>query len=202
MGIELGDLHLTKIHDIRTVERSQFVYHRVPGLDGAASQDLGRDSTHLVIEGIFYGPEAKDGLEKLRDIHTAHEPVDFIADITGNSYVGKVILDTFEARESAREPDQLSYVLRVSEYVKPPQASAAGGFGGMDLDALAAVDAAIGLEVDALLDIAALPDLLTLGTIPELSNPLEPLQGAMNPVHEAVTGLTDTLSGLTKLFGD
>lgn len=197
MPIEIGDLHLTRIHKIETQESANNIYHTVPGLNGNISQNIGRDSVRLVIEGIFYGPTLKDDLGKLRAIHTAHEPVDFVADITDQAYTGKVILDNFEVSEDAAEPEQFNYKLLVSEYVKPPKAAM-----GLDAMALDSINQAIKIDAAALMDIASLPDMLTMGAIPELSNPLEPLEGSLDPVKEAVGNLHGTIDGLTKLFGD
>src|SRR5215471_3395507 len=121
MPVEVGGIKLYRVHKIVTLEQGAFVYHRIPGLEGNVVQALGRDSVRLQIEGIFYGPEAQDGLEGLREVYKAREPVDFLAEVIGQAYFGQVILERFEVSQLAGEPDQFSYRLVVTEYVKPPE---------------------------------------------------------------------------------
>ena len=49
--------------------------------------------------------------------------------------------------------------------------------------------------------IATLPDALTLGSIPELTNPFTPLKGSLDQVQTAATGLQETMTGLKTLLG-
>ncbi len=192
MPIHLGDLTLDRVHRIVTLEDSAFVHHRVPGAAGDVLQDLGRRSVRLRIEGICFGDKAADDLDALRGLYTAREPVDFIADVVGQTYVSQVALDRLEVAESAAEPGQFSWTLTVCEYVEPPANDAA---------AAAAVDAGVALDAAALMDIAALPDMLQFGSLPEVSNPLPPLSAALTPVAEGVQGLQEATSALRSLLG-
>lgn len=192
MPIHLGDLTLNRVHRIVTLEESAFVHHRVPGAAGDVLQDLGRRSVRLRIEGICYGTTAPDDLEALRGLYTAREPVDFIADVVGQTYVSRVALDRLEVAESAAEPGQFSWTLTVSEYVEPPARGTA---------ALDAVDASIALDAGALMDIAALPDMLEFGSLPEVSNPLVPLNDALTPVSQGVQALQQSTASLRALLG-
>src|SRR5262245_26728396 len=106
MAIEIDGIKFPRVHRIMTLEQAALVYHRVPGQEGNAMQNLGRDSVSLQIEGIFYGVDAGESLDKLRGIFLNRAAVDFIADILGTSYAGKVILDRLEVTQSAHEPDQ------------------------------------------------------------------------------------------------
>jgi hypothetical protein len=192
MPIHLGDLTLNRVHRIVTLEESAFVHHRVPGAAGDVLQDLGRRSVRLRIEGICYGTTAPDDLDALRGLYTAREPVDFIADVVGQTYVSRVALDRLEVAESAADPGQFSWTLTVSEYVEPPARGAA---------ALDAVDASIALDAGALMDIAALPDMLEFGSLPEISNPLVPLNDALTPVSQGVQALQQSTASLRALLG-
>ena len=192
MPIQLADLTLNRVHRITTLEQSAFVHHRVPGATGDVLQDLGRRSVRLRIEGICFGPTATDDLDQLRGLYTAREPVDFIADVVGQTYVSRVALDRLEVSDSAADPGQFTWTLTVSEYVEPPQSNAA---------AAAAVDNAIAMDAAALMDITTLPDALALGSLPEISNPFEPLSGALAPVSEGAKALDDSMAGLKLLFG-
>jgi hypothetical protein len=192
MPIHLGDLTLNRVHRIVTLEESAFVHHRVPGAAGDVLQDLGRRSVRLRIEGICYGSTAADDLEALRGLYTAREPVDFIADVVGQTYVSRVALDRLEVAESAADPDQYSWTLTVSEFAEPPARGAA---------ALEAVDSSIALDAGALMDIAALPDMLEFGSLPEISNPIEPIRGALVPVAQGVEAISLATSPLIQLLG-
>lgn len=192
MPIQIADLTLNRVHRITTLEQSAFVHHRVPGAAGDVLQDLGRRSVRLRIEGICFGPSAKDDLQALRGLYVAREPVDFIADVVGQTYVSRVALDRLEVADSADDPEQFTWTLTVSEYVEPPRRADA---------ALGAVDAAIAADAAALMDIATLPDALALGSLPEISNPFEPLSGALVPVAEGAKALDESMAGLKLLFG-
>lgn len=189
MAIELGDLRLERVHRIATVEQAGLVHHRLPGLDGNVVQDLGRDSVRLVIEGIFYGPTADDDLASLRRIHQAREPVEFLAELVGEAYFAEVILERLEAWQAAAEPDQVSFALTVAEHVEPPEPAAPD------------VDAGILDEARSFMDLATLPDMLKLGSIPDVTNPLEPLSGALDPVAETTGRLAAATEGLAVIFG-
>ena len=190
MSVELAGITLTRLHRIAVLEEAAFVHHRVPGLEGDFLQDLGRQSVRLQIEGIFYGVAAKDDLDAIRALHLKREPVDFIADILGGAYAAKVLLTRLEVAEVADEPEQYSFSLIVSEYVEPPKAA-----GTMD-----AVNQNIALDAQAMLDVAALPDALSLGSLPDITNPFAPLQGSLDQVQGAAEGLQDAMSGLHTLL--
>jgi hypothetical protein len=192
MPIHLGDLTLNRVHRIVTLEDAAFVHHRVPGAAGDVLQDMGRGSVRLRVEGICFGDTAADDLDALRGLYAAREPVDFIADVVGQTYVSQVALDRLEVAESAADPGQFSWTLTVSEYVESPAGAAA---------AAAAVDASIAGDAGALFDIASLPDMLQFGSLPEVSNPLTPLSAALTPVAEGLQVLHASTAALRSLLG-
>ncbi len=192
MPIELAGIKINRIHKITTLEQAAFVLHRTPGQEGNTIQNLGRDSISLQIEGIFFGPKAKDDLEQLRGKYIERQPVDFIADLMGQYYTGKVVLTRFEVMETAREPQQFSYILTVTEYVQPPKAA---------VTPTRAIADKVRLEARLALDIAGLPDALALGSMPEVANPFVPLKEALEPARQAAAGLMQSVEGLKKLFG-
>ena len=192
MPIQIADLTLNRVHRITTLEQAAFVHHRVPGAGGDVLQDLGRRSVRLRIEGICFGASATKELEQLRGLYTAREPVDFIADVIGQTYVSRVALDRLEVSESAEDPHQFTWTLTVSEYVEPPARGEA---------ALEAVEASVKMDAAALLDVATLPDALALGSLPEITNPFVPLNDALTPVAEASQALHESMAGLKILLG-
>ena len=191
MPIELAGIQLNRIHKIKTLEQAAFVYHRIPGLEGNIVQNLGRDSVRLQIEGIFYGPTAADDLESLRELHKKREPVDLLAEIVGQAYFGQVTLEHLNVRQLAEDPDQFSYTLIIVEYVPPPEPAAAPDFLSVDADILD--------QAQSFMDIATLPDLI--GSIPEVTDPITPLSGALEDVKQAMTALDPISSGLKTIFG-
>lgn len=190
MPIELAKIQLNRVHQIDTLERAALVYHSVPGLEGSLTQNLGRDSVRLRIEGIFYGVQASQDLETLRKAYKQREPVDFLTDIVGQAYFSQVLLEQFEVFQSAQFPEQFSYRLTIAEYVPPKKSAAANQ---------AAVKKAIKKQAAALMDIATLPDALTMGSIPELTNPAAPLNGAVDQVATALGGINGPMAGLSAL---
>jgi hypothetical protein len=190
MPIELAGIKINRVHKITTLEQAAFVHHRVPGQEGNTIQNLGRDSVSLQVEGIFFGEKAKDELEKLRGVYIKRQPVDFIADLIGQYYTGKVVVTRLDVTESAEDPQQFSYVMVVVEYVEPPKQGVAG-----------AMAAKAKLDAKAALEIAALPDALSLGSLPEISNPFVPLNDALEPAKQATDGLMKSVDGLKKVFG-
>lgn len=192
MTVELAGIKLKKVHKISTIEQAALVYHRVPGREGNLVQNLGRDSVQLQIEGIFYGATAKGDLEKLREVYKKRQPVDFLAEITGQAYFGQVILDQFQVDQSAQYPNQFSYILIVSEYAVSLKSAAIA-------TDIPDVDANILAEAENFMDIATLPDLL--GSVPEINNPIQPLSNALADVQKATKTLSTATEGLKKLFG-
>lgn len=192
MTVELAGIKLKKVHKISTIEQAALVYHRIPGREGNLVQNLGRDSVQLQIEGIFYGATAKRDLEKLRSVYKQRQPVDFLAEITGQAYFGQVILDQFQVDQSAQYPNQFSYILIVSEYaVSLKSAEIATDIADVDANILA--------EAENFMDIATLPDLL--GSVPEINNPIQPLSNALADVEKATKNLSTATEGLKNLFG-
>ena len=196
MAIELGGIKLNRVHRIVTLEQADWVSHRVPGMAGNIVQDLGRDSVRLEISGIFYGDQkAVKDLENLRQLHKKREPVDFLAEIVGQAYFSKVIVEKFEVFQLAQEPEQFSYILAIAEYMDTEQKRPTEG------QEVAKVGQSIKLEAKTTMDIATLPDALQLGNLPEITNPIEPLRGALEPVKEATKSLEEVTTGLKAIFG-
>lgn len=192
MPIEIAGIELARIHRIATVERADFAKHRVPGLEGDLVQDLGRESVAVRIEGIFYGEDAGEKLENLRDAYKNREPVDFLADIVGDAYFSQVVITQMDVWQRAEEPEQFSYVLLVHEYVPPPQPATAFAEGLSDVN-LGVLDDALGF-----MDALALPDLLSA---PNISDPTLPLAGAMEGLESAISPLGGAADGLSDTLG-
>jgi hypothetical protein len=192
MAIELNGIELTQVHKITTLESGGFVNHKVPGMQGEISQDLGRHALQLQIDGIFYGDDKDKSLKKLRDIYLKREPVEFLAQITGQVYAAKVLVDSLRVMETGSHIDQYTYQMIISEYIEPPATSPAGTAG---------INAQVKLEAMEIMDLMEIPDLLALGSIPELSNPIEPIKGVLTPLQEASSAFIEASQGLKILLG-
>jgi DNA circularisation protein N-terminus len=186
MPIELAKIQLNRVHRIETLEQASLVHHRIPGLEGNMIQNLGRDSVWLQIEGIFYGNKAHEQLETLRKAYKQREPVDFLADVVGQAYFSQVLLERFEVAQVAQSPEQFSYRLTLAEYVPPKKSAAANQ---------AAVNQAVKVQAKKLMDVASLPEALSMGSIPELTNPAAPLNTAVGEVATALDGVQGALGG-------
>jgi hypothetical protein len=190
MAIEIGGISLERVHRISTLEQADFVRHRIPGLEGDLVQDMGRASVRLSVEGMFFGEAAVDDLNALRDLYKAREPVDFLAEITGQAYFAQVILEQFEVVQAAGLVGQYSYRLQIAEYVEPPASESAQD--------LAGVDTALELEALDFMDMIELPDLLS---VPDFADPTPPLTGILDGISSSLNGLGQSASTLAQLFG-
>ncbi len=192
MAIEIAGIQLNRVHQIETIEQNNFVYHQIPGKQGNLVQNFGRDSVRLQIKGIFYGNKYLVDLEKLRKIYKEQKPVEFIAEIIGQAYFSQVILERFAVVQSATDPDQFSYTLTLAEYVPPTPSQAFAQVAG--------VDANIKADAASFMTVAMLPDALQFGSIPAITNPIEPLKASLDPIKEATSTLDGNLSDLKSLF--
>ncbi|MEH2168018.1 MAG: DNA circularization N-terminal domain-containing protein [Nostoc sp.] len=191
MTIEIGGIKLNRVHRIVTLETADLILHRIPGKAGNMIQDLGRDSVRLQINGIFYGAaNASKDLEALRKIYKQREAVDLVAEIVGQAYFSQVIIEQFEIFQVAGEPEQFSYQLAIAESPIKTTATATTN-----------LDGGIQVEASNLIDVAIIPDVLALGYLPEITNPIEPLKGALEPVKAATENLVTATAGLKAIFG-
>jgi hypothetical protein len=121
----LGDLELSLVQRIETIEEQVLVDHAVPGLAGSLIQRLNRNPTQVRLHGVITSDEAKEGLEKLREKFHAAEPLLFAADIMAATEVQQVLIADLEVEELAGKPDRFEYWLTLKEYIPPPPDEAA-----------------------------------------------------------------------------
>lgn len=190
MPIEIANIQLNRIHHLATLEQAQWVAHAIPGREGTVTQNMGRASVRLDVRGICYGASAQDDLEKLRQVYKKREAVDFLAEIVGQAYFSRVVIEQFEVTQRAIAPDEYGYRLIVTEFV-PTQAKAAG----------AKVNQSIKASAAGFMTASLLPDALQMGALPEISNPIEPLRTALTPIQEATQGMTVVTTELQALLG-
>lgn len=190
MAVEIGDISLQSIHKVSTLESAGFINQPIAGFDGGIKQDYGRPAVRLQIEGIFYGKEAQNKLEELRKLYLKKEPAVFVADIIGQTYASKVLIEELEAVQSASYQEQFSFCIVISEYNEPPSKTSAIN----SVEDLTALDAAaMGDFMDSL-------EALSIGNLPELSNPVEPLEGSLNTVKDGVDEFMTSMNDIKSIL--
>jgi hypothetical protein len=185
----IGSWEVPRIERIATREQRRITRFAIPGLEGDLQQELGASSLAIEITGSLHSDEARDQfLEALRAPFRAGDPVTFTADITTATELEQVLVEALDVEEVAGSPDPFRYRIVLRQYVEPPAPPPPIDELGLELDADLDLLAALGL------DGLELPDLL--GDLPTLSNPVEPMQPALEGVRSATEGLTGLLGGL------
>ena len=189
----IGQWEVPRIERIETLEERRIARLPVPGLLGDIQQDLGAASLTVEICGSLQGDEARDDfLQSLRDSFRAGDPVSFAADITNAADLDQVLIDELQLEEVAGAADSFHYRIVLREYVEPPAPPAPADDLGLDLGA--DLDGLASLGLDGL----NLPDVL--GGLPDISNPVPPLQPALQAVQSATAQVPDLLQGLKSTF--
>jgi hypothetical protein len=189
----IGQWEVPRIERIETLEERRIARLPVPGLLGDIQQDLGAASLAVEIRGSLQGDEARDDfLQSLRESFRAGDPVSFAADITNAAELDQVLIDELQLEEVNDSAGGFHYRIVLREYVEPPQPPAPtddlGADLGGDLDNLASLG----------LDGLNLPDVL--GGLPDISNPVPPLQPALQAVQSATAQVPSLLDGLKSTF--
>lgn len=189
----LGDWEIPRIERIVSTDRRRLARLSVPGLAGDLQQDLGHDSLRVEIAGSLQGDEARDGfLTSVREKFLAGEPLTFVADIVAATKLDQVLIEELDVVERNDWADAFAYRLVLRQYVEPPEPPGPVDDLGLDLDA------DLDLLADLGLDGLELPDLL--GDIPDLGDPVKPVQPALDGVKSATDGLKAMLGDLEKVF--
>ena len=187
----LDDINLPLVEDVRTYEDRAWVALRIPGKDGAAHQDFGRQPVRIRVMGHMLGEDSLADLETLRQKFQAFQPLSFTADITTATEIQKVVIDDLRVIEIAGRPQQYQYILYLIEFLPPPPPPLPLQAPGLDADDLFG-------DITDLLD--ELPDLGALDL--DLVDPLPPLMGLVDGVAGVAEALTSALGPLDELLGD
>jgi hypothetical protein len=115
----LDDLVLPQVQEITTLDRRALTEHKPPGMAGSLLQNLGRRPLRVVLWGIALGPDAQAFAQKLDDKFRAATPVPFTADIVADARLDLVVIEDLRLKELAGIPLRVSYVLTLSEFIKP-----------------------------------------------------------------------------------
>jgi len=120
----IDDIELPLIQEIATHDRRDLAEHKPPGMDGSLLQNLGRRPARLALWGVTaadgtHGSEARDAVQKLDEKFREGKPVSFVADITTDSDIQKMVIDDFQAQELAGKPNRFAYTLTLREFIEP-----------------------------------------------------------------------------------
>ncbi|MBX3670436.1 MAG: hypothetical protein KF778_18705 [Rhodocyclaceae bacterium] len=189
----IGAWEVPRIESILTHEARRLAVLPVPGLSGDLHQDMGRGAIAVEIAGSLYGDEARDDLLKeLRGKFLAGDPVDFVADIVGESELEQVLIESFQLAETAALSDIFQFRIVLREYTEPPEPPGLGSDFGLD------VDTDLGLDVDLGLDLLDLPGLL--GDVPQIGDLLSPVTSAAQNLKTTLGGASSLLSPLSDIL--
>ncbi|MBO9402620.1 peptidoglycan-binding protein [Shimia sp. R9_3] len=116
----LGEIELAQVQLVQVDEDQILTRHDIPALEGDFFQRLGRAGTAIELTGVQSGPDAREGLTKLRDAYRAVAPLTFAADIVTATTLDDVLIEHFEISEHAGLPDAFEYRLLLRECPPAP----------------------------------------------------------------------------------
>lgn len=146
----LDDLELPQVQEIGTYDRRSLAEHQAPGAETSQLQDMGRRPTRVALWGVATGDDVASFVGKLESKYRAGTPFDFVADITTDAQIEKVVIDDLQLQEIGGRPDRTAFVLSLRQFLEPAEP-----------EDLAAVDAGVLDDAAGLMD--GLVDGLALG---------------------------------------
>lgn len=191
----LDNWEIPRVSAIRTLENRAISELTVPGRTGGLTQDLGKASTEIVVEGSLYGEEARrDFLEKVRGKFNQGSPLPFVSDVLTATSVEQVVIHSLYFSESAEHQGQLDFVLVLRESPPPPPPP----------DPLGGIDTGLLDDAGGLLDsvTGALDAIDSLGNVPNIGDPTPQVREAMDRVSASTEGLRQAATLLGGLFGE
>lgn len=134
MSLRIGKVELSATQRVEAQEARTLVGLRVPGQAGGVQQNLGREPTVLLVEGLILGEKAQTSVERLRTAYATGEPQSFAGDIAVGTELTDVIVEDLHLLQLAGTRDRYQARLRLREHVEPPGVDS--GFPGVDLSIL------------------------------------------------------------------
>lgn len=117
----LDDVELQQVQAIETEGDQVLAQHGIPALEGDFLQGTGRRATQITLAGVLTGPEARDGVQTLREKFRAAQPVSFVADIATATQVDQVLIEELGLRDIAGRSERFEYALTLREFIPPPR---------------------------------------------------------------------------------
>jgi len=198
MAVRIGSIELEKLTLVEVRERARLSHYSVPGFAGDFVQTFGRPSVEVLLNGIFFGPDALDHLASLRALHQGREPVDFFADAVGEGYFTQVLISRLDLRQRAGRPDEYDFVCEVVEYVEPPEPALMDTALGLDTGLLEEAGAFMDDVQNAVEQVSALTDLIA--NVPSFGDPTSKLAEMPVEYVSEVSEVVGTLAELKDLF--
>jgi hypothetical protein len=116
----LDDLELPQVQEIATYDRRTLAEHHAPGASDSQLQDMGRRPTRVALWGVSTG-DGGQFVEKLEAKFRAGTAFDFIADITTDAQIQKVLIDDVQLQELAGRPDRTAFVISLRQFLEPAE---------------------------------------------------------------------------------
>ena len=198
MAVELAGITLQHLTEVSVQERARIVQHVVPGMKGDLAQTLGRPSVEVYFRGIFYGENAVEDLNQLRNAYLENNPVDFFTEAVGEGYFTQVLISKLRVSQRAGFPDQFDFACEVVEYVEPPEPVTVDPLSALDTELLDEATAFVDDVQNALEQVSQLTDLIA--NIPSFGNPTERLPQMLDNYSSVVNGGITTLTSIHDLF--
>ncbi len=117
----LDDVELQQVQAIETEGDQVLAQHGIPALEGDFLQGTGRRAAQITLAGVLTGPEARDGVQTLREKFRAAQPVSFVADIATATQVDQVLIEELGLRDIAGRSERFEYALALREFIPPPR---------------------------------------------------------------------------------
>jgi hypothetical protein len=135
----VDDIELPLVQEIATHDRRTLAEHKLPGMEGSLLQNLGRRPARLVLWGVVSedgtdGSGALQAIQKLDEKFRADTPVTFVADISVDSNIQKMVIDDFQMQELAGKPRRFAYSLTLREFIEPVEPASPAALDASVLD--------------------------------------------------------------------
>src|SRR5262249_48900269 len=117
----LDDVELPQVQEIGTYDRRALAEYQAPGADGSQLHDMGRRPSRVALWGVATGDDATTLIDKLEAKFRAGTPFDFVADITTDAEIQKVLIDDLQLQEIAGRPDRTAFVLSLRQSIEPAE---------------------------------------------------------------------------------
>jgi len=109
------------VSNINTADKRNIDSQDSPGAQGSSHQDLGRMAVVVSFDGTLLGPNATSIIEQIRSRFKKGDPVPFLSDLSGTADITKVIIDSFNVKDTVGAKDRYDYSIILKEYKEPPE---------------------------------------------------------------------------------
>ena len=115
----LDQLELPQVQEMTALERRVLAEHKPPGMSGSLLQDLGRRPARVTLWGVATGPDAQSFIDQLESKFREANPLPFIADVTAEADLERVVIDDLRVQDLAGKPFRFAYLMTLREFIEP-----------------------------------------------------------------------------------